>query len=81
MTTLPTNPAITMPKSKQQKAKDRERRVAKKKLVDRAKTKEQDGEVKAKAEKRSQQPMTAGVQKPIQQTVNKTVALPRRTGG
>lgn len=70
-----------MPKTKQQKAKDRERRIAKKKLAERAKLKEQEGEQTTKAERRSSKPMTAGVQKPIQQTTNKTIVTHRRTGG
>ena len=70
-----------MPKTKQQKAKEREKRVAKKKLEQRKAAREAaDGQTHAE-QQRQQRPMTAGVQKAVSKPAGNAVNLPRRSGG
>ena len=69
-----------MAKTKQQKAKDRERRVAKKKLeAQKARREAADGQTQTE-QQRQQRPMTAGVQKAVTRPAG-NVNLPRRSGG
>ena len=52
-----------MPKTKQQKAKDRERRVAKKKLAERKAARQQADAAKDRDAERAGSAMTSGIQK------------------
>ena len=56
-----------MPKTKQQKAKDRERRVAKKKLAERQAVRQKVEAVKERDSDRAGSTLTAGVQKAKQE--------------
>ena len=70
-----------MPKTKQQKAKERERRVAKKKLEQRKAAREAaDGQQQAERQ-RQERPITSGVQKAASKPAGAAVNLPRRSGG
>ena len=70
-----------MPKTKQQKAKEREKRVAKKKLEQRKAAREAAEGQKSTEQRRQERPMTAGVQKAATKPAGNAVNLPRRSGG